>query len=164
MAKFNAKTTIDATPDRVWEVLSDFGGISQSAPHLTGSILTSDEPTGVGASRHCDLSMGGMSTEETVTRWEEGKGYSVDIQMKGMPMRDAHADFDISVEDGKTVLTGVMRYSLPFGPLGAVLDKLGSGKMSSIWTGMMAGFKERAESGTEIGKDTELPMEAVRVA
>lgn len=51
--------------------------------------------------------MPGVSTEEVVTRWEDGRGYSVDIQMKRMPMRGAHADFDITVEDGTTVLTEV---------------------------------------------------------
>ncbi len=164
MASITAKTTIDATPGQVWEVLSDFGGISQAAPHLSGSQLTSAESGGVGASRHCDLTMPGVSTEEVVTRWEVDQGYGVDIQMKGMPMRNGHADFDITVEDGATVLTGVMSYELPFGALGRALDKLGSKKMASIWTGMLAGFKERAEKGTEVGKDTQLPMSAVKVA
>ena len=42
MATMTATTKIDATPERVWEVLSDFGGISRAAPHLTDSVLTTD--------------------------------------------------------------------------------------------------------------------------
>jgi len=164
MASITASTTIDATPERVWEVLSDFGGISRAAPHLNESALTSDVSEGVGASRHCDLAVPGVSTDEVVTRWEEGRGYSVDVVTKGMPLKDGHADFDISSEDGKTVLTGVMSYELPFGALGKALDKLGSRKMSSTWAGMLAGFKARAESGTEIDKDTELAISAVEVS
>lgn len=163
MARITAKTTIDATPQRVWEVLSDFGGISQAAPHLTGSRLTSAEQGGVGASRHCDLDMPGVSTEEVVTRWQVDQGYGVDVEMKGMPIRNGHAEFDISQEDGDTVLTGVMSYDMPFGPLGAAIDKLGRRKMVSMWSGMMAGFKARAEQDIEVGKDSELPRAAVDI-
>jgi len=67
MGRMTAKTTIDATPERVWEVLSDFGGISQAAPHLTDSVLTTEQATGVGAARHCDLASAGQSVDEVVT-------------------------------------------------------------------------------------------------
>lgn len=164
MAKMTATTRIDATPERVWEVLSDFGGISQAGPHLTGSALTSEQATGVGAARHCDIAMMGRSTEEVVTRWEDGKAYAVDVKMNGVPMRNAHADFDISVEEGETVLTGVMSYEMPFGPLGRVMESIGAGRMSRMWTGMLAGFKERAEAGTDVGAETTLPLEAVHLS
>jgi len=161
MGRMTASTTIDATPERVWEVLSDFGGISQAAPHLTDSVLTTEQATGVGAARHCDLASAGQSVDEVVTRWDEGKGYSVDIKMNRVPMRNGHADFDISVEDGSTVLTGVMSFEMPFGPIGAMMERIGSKRMTAMWSGMMAGFKERAETGNEIGSETQLPLEAV---
>ena len=164
MATMTARTTIDATPERVWEVLSDFGGISQAAPHLNGSVLTTEQATGVGAARHCDIVMMGRSTEEVVTRWEEGRGYSVDVKMNGVPMRKARADFDISVEDGATVLTGVMSFEMPFGPLGRAMERMSAARMARLWSGILAGFKERAETGTDIGAQTALPLEAVRVA
>jgi ligand-binding SRPBCC domain-containing protein len=163
MSTITARTSIDATPERVWEVLSDFGGISQAAPHLTGSRLTGTEAGGVGASRHCDLSMPGVSTEEIITRWEVNQGYGVDIEMKGMPVRDGHAEFEISTEDGQTVLTGVMSYAMPFGPLGAAIDKVAGRKMASMWSGMLAGFKARAEDGVQVDGHSELPMSAVEV-
>jgi ligand-binding SRPBCC domain-containing protein len=163
MATMTARTKIDATPERVWEVLSDFGGISEAAPHLTGSVLTTEQATGVGAARHCDIAMMGRSTEEVVTRWEDGRGYSVDLKMNGVPMRSARADFDISVEDGDTVLVGVMSMEMPFGPLRRAMERMSSRRMSALWSGMLAGFKERAETGKEIGPGTALPLEAVRV-
>ena len=164
MTTMTARTKIDATSERVWEVLSDFRGISQAAPHLTDSVLTTEQATGVGAARHCDIAMMGRSTEEVVTRWEEGRGYSVDVKINGVPMRDARADFDISIEDGDTVLVGVMSYEMPFGLIGRAMERMSSPRMSRLWSGMLAGFKERAETGTDIGAQTALPLEAVRVA
>lgn len=163
MARLSARTIIHATPERVWEVLSDFGGIAASTPHLRSSTLTSEEPVGVGASRHCALAWPGVSTDETVTRWVEGQGYSVTIRMNGMPMRNARADFDTGLEEGHTVLTGIMSYDLPFGVVGRVLDKLVARRMSAVWAGTLAGFKARAESGAEIGADTPLGISAVEV-
>ena len=96
--------------------------------------------------------------------WEEGRGYSVDVKMNGVPMRNARADFDISIEDGRTVLTGVMRYEMPFGPIGRAMDRMSAPRMSRLWSGMLAGFKERAETGKDVGPQTVLPLEAVRSA
>jgi len=114
-------------------------------------VLTTEQTTGAGAARHCDIAMMGRSTEEVVTRWEEGRGYSVDVKINGVPMRDARADFDISVEGGDTVLTAVMSFEVPFGPVGRVMERMNLPRMSRLWSGMLAGFKERAETGTDIG-------------
>lgn len=163
MKNITAIATIDATPQRVWEVLSDFGGISTSAPHLKGSrLLTEGEPD-VGAMRHCDFAMGGRTTEETVSRWVEGQGYSVDIKASGspLPMKNASADFDISEKDGVTVLKGAMHYEMGMGPLGGLLEMISAKRFTPMWSDMLAGFKERAETGAEIDKDSELKIEAV---
>ena len=127
-------------------------------------MLTTEQTTGAGAARHCDIAMMGRSTEEVVTRWEEGEGYSVDVKMNGVPLRNARADFDISIEDGDTVLTGVMSFQMPFGPIGRAMERMSSPRMTGLWSGMLAGFKERAETGDDIGADSALPLEAVRVA
>ena len=164
MATITARTTVDATPERVWEVLSDFGGISKAAPHITGSALTSEQTQGVGTSRHCDFAMPGMATEETITDWRDGEGYDIEVKMRGMPMRKTHARFDIDEVDGAALLTATVEYALPFGPIGRAMNRVVGGKMTDLWSGMLAGYKERAETGNEIGKDTELTTSSVEIA
>ena len=48
-------------------------------------------------------------------------------------------------------------------PIGRMMERIGSKRTTNMWSGMMAGFKERAETGKEIGGETPLPLEAVRV-
>ena len=66
------------------------------------------------------------------------------------------------MEDGETVLTGIMSFEMAFGPVGRVMERMMATRMSKMWTGMLAGFKERAETGTDIDAETPLPLEAVR--
>jgi len=44
------------------------------------------------------------------------------------------------------------------------MERMGSPRMSRLWSGMLAGFKERAETGRDVDAQTTLPLEAVRVA
>ncbi len=87
-----ARVKIDASTERVWQVLADFGVVSQTNPGVSTSHLTSEEPTGVGATRHCDLTFSGATTEERIVRWDEGKGLGIDIyDGKGLPFSKASA-------------------------------------------------------------------------
>jgi len=44
------------------------------------------------------------------------------------------------------------------------MERMSSARMSRLWSGMLAGFKKRAETGKDVGAQTALPLEAVRVA
>ena len=57
MKTITASATVAATPERVWEVLSDFDGISQSAPHIDEAAIALEQATGVGTARQCDFTM-----------------------------------------------------------------------------------------------------------
>ena len=67
---------IDAPKDAVWSTLADFGAIRNFHKGLKNSYSTSEANGGLGATRHCDLKPMG-SIEERITRWEEGKLYTV---------------------------------------------------------------------------------------
>lgn len=72
MQNVSATVEIEAPADKVWAVLADFGNIEAFNPGLTASYITGDSPSGVGATRHCDLSFAGASIEERISRPSAG--------------------------------------------------------------------------------------------
>ncbi len=78
MTHIKESIRINATKDKVWELLADFGGIIKFHPGLRDSYSTSTKKGGVGASRHCDLLPAG-SVEERVVEWKDGEEMLVQI-------------------------------------------------------------------------------------
>ena len=70
---------IKLEPAQVWAQLADFGNICHGHPAVKKSFITSAQKTGVGATRHCDLTMMGATAEERVA----------DPQLPRRPRRDA---------------------------------------------------------------------------
>ncbi len=77
--KQSAHVEIDAPAAKVWDVLADFGNVRIFNPSVTDSHLTGDKQNGIGATRHCDLTVSGASIEERIVDWNEGGSYTVDI-------------------------------------------------------------------------------------
>jgi uncharacterized protein YndB with AHSA1/START domain len=63
MGTFSKETTIDASREDVWSVLADLGSISRWNPGVTHSRSTSHAPGGEGATRHCDVGVGGRTAQ-----------------------------------------------------------------------------------------------------
>ena len=83
MSSLTSSIAIDAAKDKVWEVLADFGSVSQHQPNITDSAIVSDADTGVGAVRTCEhMKMGTLVN--TIVAWTEGEAYSYDVTA-GMP-------------------------------------------------------------------------------
>jgi ribosome-associated toxin RatA of RatAB toxin-antitoxin module len=60
---------IEATPEEVFDVVADFGGIAEWARFIQHSSLLTEQTTGVGASRR--VQMARQTVVETVTVWDE---------------------------------------------------------------------------------------------
>ena len=86
--------------------------------------ITTDQTTGVGAGRHCDL--GGKNyLDEEVVEWEAETGLTMRIIGTNMPFETADIRFTLRSDSGdSTVITLSPQYVLKFGPLGKILDLL----------------------------------------
>ena len=85
MPNVTKKIRINAPKEKVWEVLSDFGGVAKWAPQINHAVTTTTANSGVGCERQCDVA--GFSTvQERVIEWEEGSNYTYEVYGVG-PMR-----------------------------------------------------------------------------
>jgi carbon monoxide dehydrogenase subunit G len=155
---------IDAPTDQVWAALADFGNVANYSPGVVSSHSTSEESTGLGATRHCSLALFGASVEERIVGWNEEELLAIDIyETSRFPVvKNAGATFTLETVGEGTILEGVIDYDLKYGPLGSVMHSMSIQKQSDrSWRLFLAGIKQHVETGQTIDKDTRVPVEAV---
>ena len=153
MKTLSYKIDIDATPEVVWDIIADFGGVYRYSPGVKHSQTLSSHNQGLGADRICHLAPAG-NIKERITEWNEGKSYTLEIyQGKGAPpVKKAYAT--LALEPGKndgTVVTASLQYEMKYGPVGAAMDAALFGPfLAKGFTGLLAGMKHYAETGEEV--------------
>jgi hypothetical protein len=86
MGKVHLTRELAHPADKAWVWIKDFKNIHHIHPALGNSYLTGEKSCGVGATRVCEMKMGGFNLKERVTDWNEGRYYTVDIFETTMPM------------------------------------------------------------------------------
>lgn len=81
MSRLERSTTVDAPPERVWEVLADFGAIATWVPMIQHSCLLSDQTERPGAVRRVQIAR--QTLVERVVTWRPGHELAYDIE--GLP-------------------------------------------------------------------------------
>lgn len=158
---------IEAPAARRWEVISDFGNISNAAPQVTASRLTSSQSSGVGATRHCDLSLFGSTVEERIVEWNEGRSLKIDIyESKRIPLVGKQsATFVVEADGDGSRVTATLDYEIKYGPFGGLMHAaMLRRKLDSSWLAFVAGIKHFAETGEPVEQSTQLPVAQVSSA
>ena len=124
MSTLTVETTIPATPERLWGILQDFGGIARWNRNLAASrILDGKAPSGVGAERQCDLSDGRSWIRERVVEWTPGESMKIEIFEGTMPLSEAQVTLGLRrLGPGTTAAFMTMSYRPRMGVFGALLD------------------------------------------
>ncbi len=117
-----AEQRVAAPPAAVWAVLADFGNVHRWSPTVTASRLTSTAAAGPGCSRACDI-RGMGRIEETVTAWDEGRGFTYVATPLG-PMGAARNRWTVTAVPGGSVVAVEFAYRLRYGVLGRALHAL----------------------------------------
>jgi len=114
---------INTPSTAVWDVLKNFGNVSDWTPTVTRSYYLSDKVTEIGTARHCEI-QGFGEIQEYVTEWQEGKVFVYSLTSLG-PLGTSNSSWWLSCIDEKMTKLGVtLRYDLRYGLLGRVLHKL----------------------------------------
>ncbi len=155
--------SIDAPVQKVWSILADFGGIYKFNPGVSKSYSTSSTNEGVGATRHCDLLPAG-SVEERIIEWHDGRDYKIEIYAgKGTPpFKTAVGHLKVLPDGSRTKVSMHFHYSLKFGPIGSLMDRLLVKKQfSKAVPGILVGLKHYAETGEMVDGKVRLDRQLV---
>jgi ribosome-associated toxin RatA of RatAB toxin-antitoxin module len=150
---------INASKDKVWEAIADFGGIARWSPHIHESSLTSDsgEELAAGASRECVApGLGGAFTENLIA-YQPGEQFTVEISSIG-PIKSSRSTWQAHEHDGVTHVVANAEFEMRFGLLGALMAPMVSKKLGKTLGETLLGLKHFIETGEEVG--TELPAAA----
>ncbi len=145
MAEIVETTNIKGSPDQVWAVLGDFGGISRWAPNVDHSSLTTEQPTGVGCVRR--VQAGRNALLERVVDWQEPQRVSYTIE--GLPpvVRSAINTWALEAHGDSTTVTLTTQLDTgPRPPQRLVARALGK-VLAKASREMLAGLKSRVEQG-----------------
>jgi carbon monoxide dehydrogenase subunit G len=146
MSTFETTIDIEAPIEKVWEALADIGSISKWNPGVHESHGTSDETTGLGATRFCDL--GGKNyLNEQVVDFETCHKLTMRITDTNMPFEKADIHFTLEADGDNTRVTCAPAYTLKYGPMGALMDRFYvRGTYEKGMQRLLRGLKEHVES------------------
>jgi len=162
------ETVIDAPIETVWAEFADIGGIFRSSPTVATSHTSSENKTGVGATRHMILSpmmKKGATLDERVLIWEEGTYQKLEVykihQVSGI--KTMGGDFRLIKKGDKTILRSTLNYSMTTGMMAMMNRMMGKRKFAKVWRNVIAGYKHHIETGEEVTHKTKLDLKAVEV-
>lgn len=145
-------TDVEVAPEEAWKNMSDLTVAHNYVPGLTRTEITTQHSSGVGTSRRV-YSEDGEYLEETVTTWDEGRGFTLRLHRGKEPMspfEQVEFRYHMTPADAETTrVTLALVGQLPLGGFGAWLgDWLARPSMESELTLIAAGLKHYYETGT----------------
>jgi hypothetical protein len=124
--KVSTQLVLDMPRERAWEKLRDISLAHNYVPGIIRTAIVSEQREGVGASRHVYRNAKSY-IQETVIEWDEGHGFLIRLHRgdkPAPPFRNAWFRYRLDDEGAdKTLFTASLEYELPWGALGAWLEK-----------------------------------------
>ena len=123
MTRLHHEITINASLDRVWQVLADLQAVKNYNANVRGIEIVSASREGVGATRHCTFKDGGFSRER-VTVWRPQNALGLEIIDTSFPMKSCRWVTTLQSKGSHCLMTQDLDYEVKFGVLGSLMDAL----------------------------------------
>jgi len=152
MGVIEKEIKINAPAEKVWDAISDLGGVHKYFPGSYGSAEISEGKRGLGASRTCDLvpnpddPNAQTQIKETVVEWEEGKKIVVEGEKNSRgnwPYKKISNGWTISGEGNSTVVKYCVNFDLN-DQLSGDEEKI---QINIACVSILEGLKQFVESG-----------------
>ena len=165
MPRLVRQIAINAPKEKVWEVLADFGAVSNWAPTILESRSTTEANGGVGAERTCKHQKMG-DIEERIVAWEDGHSLSYDV-IEGLPfpIKSLNNTWSVSAAGENAIVSLVMEFRMGLGLLGALPALMARLPMRKEMQVSLAGLKQYVETSEVVTTTKDLtPMSVAAVS
>lgn len=147
MAAIHNKITVNASIDKLWNILTDLELLDRYDPAVKKSTLVSAEKTGIGAKRKVDMLDGKNWFEEKVTVFKPNDALTYQLTDCSFPIKGLKHSYSFEKIGNQTQVKQVMEYTVKSGLLGMLLDSLVIRKQSDAGVKkFFAGLKSYAET------------------
>ncbi len=133
-------------------MLGDIGRIADWNPGIRESYVTSEDNSGLGATRFCD--QGGKNyLNEEVVQWEDCRKLTMRIVDSNLPFKRADIHFILQGENGHTQIAVSPDDELKYGPMCNLMDRFYVRQTyEKGMKNLLLGLKEHVENGKDAAR------------
>ncbi len=153
MPTVKVQKIVNAPIEEVWASWDDFGNIYKFNPSVTASRLLSDDSTGIGARRECDLEDGKNWVREKIVDYVPLKIMRIDIYDSSMPIKTMSATLTFrAIADTKTEVAFWAEFEPKFGFIGRLMAPLMKRQFRPMLASMLDGNADYVEKGVLVAR------------
>ena len=138
--------TIDAPIDRIWSILTDLELLDKTDPTVKKANLISEIKTGLHAKRKVLMQDGKNWFDEMITVFNPNEKLVYQLTDCSFPIKGLKHTYSFEIIGNQTKVQQVMEYTVKFGLMGVLLDKIMIGKQFNSGINLfLSGLKTYAE-------------------
>lgn len=138
--------TIDAPIDRIWSILIDLELLDKTDPTVKKATLVSEIKTGLHAKRKVLMQDGKNWFDEMITVFNPNEKLVYQLTDCSFPIKGLKHTYSFEIIGTQTKVQQVMEYTVKFGLMGVLLDKIMIGKQFNSGINLfLNGLKTYAE-------------------
>ena len=124
MTTLHNEITINAPIEKIWDALTEVDRLDQFDPTVKKSVALTETRKGIGAKRKVDMLDGKNWFEEQCTVYQPNETLTYELTNCSFPVHAIKHSYRFEKVGDQTKVKQVMEYTMKFGFLGKVLDKL----------------------------------------
>lgn len=146
MGKLINDITINAPIEKIWSILTDLELLDRTDPTVKKATLISDNKTGIDAKRKVLMQDGKNWFDEKITEFQPNEKLVYQLTDCSFPIKGLKHTYNFQKVGNQIKVQQEMEYTVKFGILGILLDKMMIGKQfNSGINKFLIGLKTYAE-------------------
>jgi ribosome-associated toxin RatA of RatAB toxin-antitoxin module len=124
MTKLYNEIIINASIEKIWNILANVGELDQYDPTIFKSTVTSSQTSGLGSSRKVDMLDGKHWFKEKTTVCRPNEALTYELTECSFPIKSLRHSYSFERSGEQTKVSQEMQYEAKYGLLGQLMDTL----------------------------------------